>query len=54
VAETLTDYLEPMRRKRNELLARDVYVNDILKRGAAKAQTIASETMREVKTAMGL
>lgn len=54
VAQTLIDYLEPMRRKRKELLTRDVYINDILKRGASKAQTIASETMREVKTAMGL
>jgi tryptophanyl-tRNA synthetase len=54
VAQTLVDYLEPMRRKRKELLTRDVYVNDILKRGAAKAQTVASETMRDVKTAMGL
>ena len=37
--QTLIDYLEPLRRKRNELLTREVYVNDILKKGAAKAQT---------------
>jgi len=43
-----------MRRKHKELLTRDVYVNDILKRGAAKAKTIATETIREVKNAMGL
>ncbi len=54
VAETLIAYLEPLRRKRQELATREVYVNDILKRGAAKAQIIATETMREVKTAMGL
>ncbi len=54
VAQTLIDYLEPMRRKRNELLTRDVYINDILKRGAVRAQTIAIQTIREVKTAMGL
>jgi len=54
VALTLVDYLEPMRRKRKEMLTREVYINDILKRGASKAQTIASETMRDVKTAMGL
>jgi len=53
-AQTLIDYLEPLRRKRNELMTRQVYVNDILKKGAAKAQTLASETMHEVKTAMGL
>jgi len=43
-----------LRRKRQELATREVYINDILKRGAAKAQIIAEETMREVKTAMGL
>jgi tryptophanyl-tRNA synthetase len=53
-AQALIDYLEPLRRKRKELLTREVYVNDILKKGAQKAQTIASETMREVKKAMGL
>lgn len=53
-AQALIDYLEPLRRRRKELLTRDVYIDDILKRGAAKAQTIAAQTMREVKTAMGL
>jgi tryptophanyl-tRNA synthetase len=53
-AEALIDYLEPLRRKRKELLTREIYVNDILKKGAAKAQTIANETMRDVKKAMGL
>ena len=53
-AQTLTDYLEPLRRKRKELLTHQVYVNDILKRGAAKAHVIASTTMQEVKKAMGL
>lgn len=53
-AEALVAYLEPMRRKRKELLTREVYVRDILQRGAAKAQIIAAQTMREVKTAMGL
>ena len=53
-AETLAKYLEPLQRKRKELLTREVYINDILKKGASKAQTIATETMREVKIAMGL
>jgi tryptophanyl-tRNA synthetase len=54
VATDLIGYLEPLRRKRQELLTREVYVNDILKRGAHKAATIASSTMQEVKAAMGL
>jgi tryptophanyl-tRNA synthetase len=54
VAQTLIDYLEPMRRKRKELLTRDLYIDDILKRGTHRAQTIATETMRDVKKSMGL
>lgn len=53
-AEALIGYLEPLQRRRKELLTRQVYINDILKRGAAKAQTVAAQTMREVKIAMGL
>jgi len=53
-AQALIEYLEPLRRKRKELLTREVYINDILSRGATKAQSIASATMHEVKTAMGL
>jgi len=54
LAEYLAGYLEPFRRKRTELLTREVYVNDILKRGSQKALTVAQSTMQEVKTAMGL
>ena len=54
VASNLVSYLEPFARRRKEFLTREVYVNDILKRGAARAQTIASATMQEVKKAMGL
>lgn len=54
VADNLIGYLEPLARRRKELLTREIYVNDILKRGASKAQTIAGATMQEVKKAMGL
>jgi tryptophanyl-tRNA synthetase len=54
LAEYLTGYLEPFSKKRKELLTREVYVNDILRRGSQKAATIAQSTMQEVKTAMGL
>ncbi len=53
-AQSLIDYLEPLRRRRKELLTRETYINDILERGATKAQIIASETMRKTKTAMGI
>jgi len=54
LAEVLINYLEPFRRKQKELLSREVYVQEILKQGQARALTIAQETMREVKEKMGL
>lgn len=54
LAELLINYLEPFRRKQKELLTRDVYVKEILTKGASRAQTIAETTIREVKEKMGL
>jgi len=53
-AELLVTSLEPFRRKQKELLAREVYVQEILDRGAKRAQTIAQTTMMEVRKKMGL
>jgi len=54
LAELLINYFEPFRRKRKELLQREVYVKEILKQGAKRAQVIAQSTMQEVKKKMGL
>ncbi|MFA4998406.1 MAG: tryptophan--tRNA ligase [Candidatus Paceibacterota bacterium] len=54
LAELLTDSLEPFRKKRKELLTREVYVNEILEQGRKKAQIIAESTMSSVKKKMGL
>lgn len=54
LAEVVVKYLEPFRRKQKELMTREVYVQEILKQGQAKALTIAQETMKEVKEKMGL
>ena len=54
LAELTVNYLEPLRRKRKELLSREVYVKEILKQGERKAQTIAQSTMQEVRKKMGL
>ena len=54
LAKVLIDYLEPFRRKQKELQTRDVYVKDILSKGAARARTIAQSTMQEVRSKMGL
>ncbi len=54
LAKTTIDYLEPFRRKQKELLLRDVYVQEILKKGQTRAQAIAQSTMQEVREKMGL
>jgi tryptophanyl-tRNA synthetase len=54
LAELLIDSLEPFRRKKKELLTREVYVREILEQGRKKAQIIAQSTMAEVKKKMGL
>jgi len=54
LAELLINSLEPFRRKRKELLSREVYVRDILNKGNRRAQIIASSTIAEVRKKMGL
>ena len=54
LAELLINSLEPFRRKRKELLAREVYVKEILKQGKSRAQVIAQSTIQEVRKKMGL
>ena len=54
LAKVLIDYLEPFRRKQKELQTRDVYVKEILNKGASRARTIAETTMKEVREKMGL
>jgi len=50
----LIETLEPLRKKRKELLSREVYVQEILTQGKNRAQVIAQSTMAEVKKKMGL
>ena len=54
LAEDIIKKLEPVRRKREELLANPRRVHEILQRGANEARSIARETIREVKEKMGL
>jgi len=54
LAELLIDSLEPLQRKRKELLSREVYVKEILEKGRKRAQILAQSTMAEVKKKMGL
>jgi len=50
----LVNSLESFRRKRKELLTREVYLREILNQGAKKARVIAQSTLQEVKNKMGL
>ena len=54
LAELLINSLEPFRRKRKELLQREVYVKEILAKGQKRAQIIAQSTLQDVKKKMGL
>jgi tryptophanyl-tRNA synthetase len=54
LADVVVNYLDPIRKKRKELLSRKVYVEEILKQGQRKAQTIAQSTMQDVREKMGL
>ncbi len=54
LAKNLSDFLEPIRLKREELAARPDIVKDILGEGAKKARSAAKETLREVRDKMNL
>ena len=54
LAELLIKSLEPFRRKEKELLKREVYVEEVLKKGAKRAEVIAQSTIQEAKKKMGL
>lgn len=52
--DLLINSLEPFRRKRKELLSREVYVKEILSQGRKRAQVLASSTIQQVRKKMGL
>ncbi len=54
LSELLINSLESFRRKKKELLTREVYVREILNQGAKRAQILASSTIQEVRKKMGL
>lgn len=54
LAELLILKLEPFRKKREELLGREVYVRELLKKGEEKARVIAQSKISDVKSKMGL
>lgn len=54
LAAAIYEELKPIQEKRRKLEKDPQYVDEILKKGAKKAGGIAGQTLKEVKTAMGL
>jgi tryptophanyl-tRNA synthetase len=52
--EKLWEYFSPMRRRREELLADKFYVDNVLVRGARRANEVADDIMTRVRGAVGL
>ena len=48
------DYFAPMRKRREELEKDPAYIEEVLRKGAEKANEVASQTLDEVRRAVGL
>jgi tryptophanyl-tRNA synthetase len=52
--EKLWEYFTPMRKRREEILADKSYIDNVLEKGATRANEIADEVMKRVREAVGL
>jgi tryptophanyl-tRNA synthetase len=52
--EKLWQYFAPMRKRREEILADKSYVDNVLTRGAMRANEVANQVMQRVRSAVGL
>jgi tryptophanyl-tRNA synthetase len=52
--ERLWKYFAPMRKRREEILADKSYIDNVLARGAKRANEIADQVMKRVRNAVGL
>ena len=52
--EKLWEYFAPMRKRREEILADKSYIDNVLARGAKRANEVADEVMERVRAAIGL
>ena len=52
--EKLWEYLAPMRKRREEILADKSYIDNVLARGAERANEVADQVMKRVRGAVGL
>jgi tryptophanyl-tRNA synthetase len=52
--EKLWEYFAPMRKRREEILADKSYIDNVLEKGATRANEIADQVMKRVRRAVGL
>jgi tryptophanyl-tRNA synthetase len=52
--EKLWEYFAPMRKRREEILADKSYIDNVLARGAKRANEVAGQVMQRVRAAVGL
>ncbi len=52
--EKLWEHFAPMRKRREEILSDRAYIDNVLARGAKRANKIADQVMARVRTAVGL
>ena len=52
--EKLWEYFAPMRKRREEILADKSYIDNVLARGAKRANEVANQVMQRVRAAVGL
>jgi len=52
--EKLWEYFTPMRKRREEILRDKSYIDNVLARGAERANEIAHEVMQRLRKAVGL
>lgn len=54
LAQSIYNELKPIQEKRAELEKNPEYIDQVIKEGAEKARKVASETLQEIKKAMGV
>lgn len=52
MAEIINSFLEPIRKRREDLLKNDSEIDDIIRRGRERAMAVAEKTMEKVRKAM--
>jgi tryptophanyl-tRNA synthetase len=52
--EKLWEYFAPMRKRREEILTDRSYIDNVLARGAKRANEVADQVMKRVRNAVGL